>query len=179
MTTSQGDKVTVRTIEHADLETLYGLIYSEESPEWKKWDAPYFPHNKISFEEYCRQIDNRLRDEVQSIMLIESKREIIGTVTYYWEHKESNWLEVGIGIYKPEYWSGGYGTDALKQWIDYLFSHIPLVRIGLTTWSGNARMIKCAEKLGMTMEARIRKARQYNGEYFDSVKMGILREEWK
>jgi RimJ/RimL family protein N-acetyltransferase len=48
----------------------------------------------------------------------------------------------------------------------------------LTTWSGNPRMIRCAEKLGMRLEGRMRKCRYYNGEYYDSIRMGILREEW-
>ena len=39
-------------------------------------------------------------------------------------------------------------------------------------------MIKTAAKIGMKEEARIREARIVNGEYFDSVKMGILRREW-
>ena len=43
---------------------------------------------------------------------------------------------------------------------------------------GNIRMMKAAEKLGMLQEARIRKVRYYNDEYYDSVKYGILREEW-
>jgi RimJ/RimL family protein N-acetyltransferase len=55
---------------------------------------------------------------------------------------------------------------------------MPLVRIGLTTWSGNQRMIRCAEKLGMKLEGRLRKCRFYNGEYYDSIRMGVLREEW-
>lgn len=40
-------------------------------------------------------------------------------------------------------------------------------------------MIKAGEKLGMKMEARIRKCRLYNGQYYDSIKMGLLREEWE
>ena len=40
-------------------------------------------------------------------------------------------------------------------------------------------MIRAAEKLGMQMEARIRKVRFYEGEYYDSIRMGILREEWQ
>jgi RimJ/RimL family protein N-acetyltransferase len=56
---------------------------------------------------------------------------------------------------------------------------MPLVRIGLTTWSGNQRMIRCAEKLGMKLEGRLRKCRFYNGEYYDSIRMGVLREEWE
>ncbi len=48
----------------------------------------------------------------------------------------------------------------------------------MSTWSGNERMIKVAERLGMKEEARIRKARMVENQYYDAIKMGILREEW-
>ena len=38
----KGDKVTIRTIEESDIKTLWNLVFKEENPEWKKWDAPYF-----------------------------------------------------------------------------------------------------------------------------------------
>ena len=65
----------------------------------------------------------------------------------------------------------------MKLWIDHLFHSMPLVRVGYTTWSGNERMIRVGEKLGMQMEARIRKVRYYDGYYYDTIRMGILREE--
>lgn len=40
-------------------------------------------------------------------------------------------------------------------------------------------MIRVGEKLGMQMEARIRKVRYYNNHYYDSIQMSILREEWE
>lgn len=83
-----------------------------------------------------------------------------------------------IGIYNPQYWSGGHGTIALSLWIDHLFNSLPIVRVGFTTWSGIHRMIRVGEKLGMQMEARLRKCRYIIGTYFDSIRMGILREEW-
>lgn len=49
----------------------------------------------------------------------------------------------------------------------------------MSTLSGNVRMMKVAEKIGMQEEARIRNARTIDGEYFDAIKMGILREEWE
>jgi RimJ/RimL family protein N-acetyltransferase len=88
------------------------------------------------------------------------------------------WLEIGIVIYSPEHWNGGLGTEALSLWIDYLFENLTIERVGLTTWSGNPRMMRCAEKLGMRLEGRMRKCRYYNGEYYDSIRMGILREKW-
>lgn len=163
-----------------DFTRLYELIYGEEHPEWKKWDGPYFPHEQISYTQFEEQLLQRInRTGPVSIAVLEVQGQIIGTVTYYWEHQPSRWLEIGIVIYEPAYWSGGYGSEALRLWIGHLFQHLPLVRIGLTTWSGNQRMIRCAKKLGMREEARIRKARFYNGEYYDSVKMGMLREEWE
>lgn len=40
-------------------------------------------------------------------------------------------------------------------------------------------MVKVDEKIEMKMEARLRKCRYYNGEYYDSIRMGLLREEWE
>ena len=166
----------IRPIHEEDLFSLWTLMYKESSPEWKKWDAPYFEHKAVSFEDYLKTKDTVVNQEDKWIIEVDGK--VIGTVSFYWEHKPSNWLEMGIGIYDPNYWSGGFGTRALKLWINHLFNTLPLVRVGYTTWSGNHRMIKVGEKLGMTMEARLRKCRFYNGNYYDSIRMGLLREEW-
>ena len=111
----------------------------------------------ISYEKYLTNKDNLVNQD--DYWIIEVNGKIIGTVNYYWEHKPSNWLEMGIGIYDPQYWNGGFGTRAFTLWINHLFNTLPLVRVGFTTWSGNHRMIKAGERLGMTMEARLRKCR--------------------
>lgn len=172
----RNEEITIRPVTEDDLPRLWELTYKEESPEWKKWDAPYFEHKALSYEEYLCKKNQYINQDDYWAILINDK--LIGTVSYYWEHEPSNWLEMGIGIYDPQYWSGGYGTRALSLWIAHLFQTLPLVRVGFTTWSGNFRMVKVGEKLGMTMEARLRKCRFYNGEYYDSIRMGLLREEW-
>jgi RimJ/RimL family protein N-acetyltransferase len=175
-----GNKVTIRPILDDDLKQIWDYIYGTENPEWKKWDAPYFPLDFKEYEvfkkDFVKHPDN---DDPVSRMVIEANGKLIGTIGYYWEHRESNWLEVGIVIYDSQYWNGGYGTDALILWVQHLFASLPLVRVGLTTWSGNKRMMRAAEKIGMKLEARLRKCRLYNGEYYDSIRMGILREEWE
>ena len=174
-----GEKVQIRDITMDDAVELYELIYGTENPEWKQWDAPYFPLEQIQYEIFLQNLTNRVIDpnRPQGRMIIEAHSTIIGTVNYYWEHEPSNWLEVGIVIYESQYWNGGYGTESLRLWIDYLFRELPLVRVGLTTWSGNQRMMRVAEKLGMTLEGRMRKCRLYKGVYYDSIRMGVLREE--
>ena len=168
-------ELVIRPVTIEDLPSLWQLAYKDESPEWKKWDAPYFEYKALTWEEFEAKKD----DIIDQDWAIEIDGKVVGIVSYYWEHKPSSWLEMGIDIYDPQYWSGGYGTKALSLWIDHLFQTLPLVRVGFTTWSGNYRMIRVGEKLGMQMEARLRKCRYYNGMYYDSIRMGLLREEWE
>lgn len=174
----KGKKVTLQPLTKNDLPLLYKLMHGKngEIPEWKKWDAPYFPYQKPPFRSFRNQFSCDLDEEKRYLIL--HGDDIIGLVTYYWEHQPSFWLEVGIVIYQPEYWSGGFGTEAMFLWVDHLFKTLPIVRCGFTTWSGNKRMMKVGEKLGMVLEARLRKCRFYEGEYYDSIRYGILREEW-
>ncbi|MBQ0138527.1 MAG: GNAT family N-acetyltransferase [Kurthia sp.] len=169
-------EVSIHLIKEEDLPRLWELIYKEEQPEWKKWDAPYYPHQTITYEAFLLKKEEWVGDE--QFWVIEVSGVVRGIVSYYWEHKPSNWLEIGIVLHEAHSWGKGIGTRALTLWIDHLFTTMPLVRVGLTTWSGNERMMHVGEKLGMQLEARIRKVRLYQGTYYDSIHMGILREEW-
>ncbi len=166
----------IRPIKEDDLPRLWELIYKDDAPEWKKWDAPYFPHKAMSYEGFKLKAANWI--DTDDIWTITVNGEISGTVSYYFEDTQNNWLEMGIALHEAKNWSKGLGTRALRLWMAHIFNQLPVVRVGLTTWSGNKRMIRVAEKLGMQMEGRIRKVRYYNGKYYDSIRMGILREEW-
>src|SRR5690606_15425534 len=103
----------------------------------------------------------------------------LGMVTRYWISEETNWSAVGLVIYDPKHWGQGLGYEALGLWCAYLFETNPdFVRLDLRTWSGNVGMMKLAEKLGFLREAVFRKARIVNGDYYDGLGYGILREEW-
>ncbi|CAG9620454.1 GNAT family N-acetyltransferase [Sutcliffiella rhizosphaerae] len=177
-----GTKIQLKKLTITDLPQLWQLMYGDPYPEYKKWDAPYFPLEHIAKEDYITEMTQKLNEGMDTIYLIQTspEQQTIGSVIYYWEHEPSNWLEMGIIIYLPEFWNGGYGTEAIKLWTTHLFqtkSNIP--RVGYTTWSGNHRMVKVGEKLGFTKEAQIRNVRQYQGKLYDSIRMGFLREEWE
>lgn len=105
---------------------------------------------------------------------------MIGLVSRYWISEETQWAAIGIVIYDPAHWRQGIGYEALGLWTDYLFEQQPSwVRLDLRTWSGNTGMMQLAEKLGYTLEARFRKARVVNGQYYDGLGYGVLREEWQ
>ncbi|MBD7945581.1 N-acetyltransferase [Psychrobacillus sp. AK 1817] len=170
-------EIIIRPVKEDELYRLWELSLKEDYPEWKKWDAPFEPYTSMTYEQFIQKKDYFMNQE--DFWGIYVNDDLVGSLCYYWEHEASLWLEMGILIYDPMFWNSGIGTKALKMWIDHLFHEMPLIRVGFTTWSGNERMVKVGEKLGMTMEARMRKCRLHNGVYYDSIRMGLLREEWE
>ena len=154
---------------------------------WLELDAPY--SGRMSAQELDTMVGRlretidrgELRDPRVRLAIADRKTDAyIGGVSRYWEDRDTLWASVGVNIHDSERWGRGLGFEALGLWIEYLFAAFPdWVRVGCTTWSGNERMMGLARKLGLEEEARIRMARVYRGEHFDSVGYGILRTEWE
>ena len=85
---------------------------------------------------------------------------------------------VGIGIGETEYWSKGYGTDAMDVLLRFAFSEVNLQRVTLTVFEYNPRAIRSYEKAGFRHEGRLRQVLSKEGRRWDELFMGILREEW-
>lgn len=177
-------QVYLRDLQEKDIEKY--LYWNHPSREFHDWNGPYFIRETI--EELKTRVNSLLKAirenkspvlESKKAIIDEITEELVGEVNWYWKSKETNWMEVGLVIFNEDYWGKGIGTKALSLWITEQFvNHPEIVRLGLTTWSGNIGMIKVAEKLGMQKEAVYRKARIVNGKYYDSVSFGVLRDEW-
>lgn len=165
----------IRPAKADELTTIWHAAYS--NLEWKKFDAPYFPFAVPSLEEFARGGFARLQAGIDA-QVIEVDGVIVGQVSAYWEYEATRWLEVGILLYSAGKWGAGTGRCALQMWLQHLFETREVARIGLSTWSGNPRMMRCAEAVGFTLEGRLRRCRYYDGVYYDAIKMGVLREEF-
>ncbi|MDM5297463.1 GNAT family protein [Bacillus pumilus] len=174
----QEDLVRIQALDEQDLDVIWHFKFKAEDQSYRKWNAPYLYEHDIPLALFKKRYmqDESFPPKLYGIVI---DHELKGTVSYYWENERTRWLECGIILYDSRFWNGGYGSKALSLWVDQLFSHIDIPRIGLTTWSGNPRMMRCAEKCGFTLEGRLRKVRYYQGEYYDSMRYGILREEWE
>ena len=179
MSELDGNKVFLRQANETDIKQLYEWKYIDEHQVAKKWNAPYIEENFISFSSYQEQWLAEIFPGIPAALAIIADCQAIGYTGAYWVDANTYWMETGIVIYDSAYWNGGYGTEAYRLWIDYLFHYTDLHRLGMTTWSANERMVQVAKKLGMKEEARIREARYWQGSYYDSIKMGILRKEWE
>ncbi len=154
---------------------------------WMDFNGPYYPRDtaeelEAKISTYQSQIETGEWPNLRERLVIADQQsdQMLGTVSWYWQSIETNWRSIGIAVFDEGYWGKGIGYEALDLWISYLFQQDPsLVRLDLRTWSGNHGMMKLGKKLGFKEEARFRMARIVDGEYYDSIGMGILREEWE
>ncbi len=174
--------ISIRSITLDDLKAYEH--WSQPMHAYHTLNGPYF--DKKNAEEisiYINKIRQQLQNRVDALpqrkMIVDPNNNLIGEVSYSWRSIETNWMEIGIVIFDESYWARGIGTHALRLWITELFkAHSEIIRIGFSTWSGNTGMCKLAEKLGMRQEACYQNARIVNGQYYDSVSFGLLKEEW-
>lgn len=96
-----------------------------------------------------------------------------------WESRSINrTADLSIFIGESEYWSRGYGKEALMLLLDYGFNTLNLHNIGLGVYEYNPRAIRCYEKCGFKEYGRRRKATIIGRKSYDFIWMDILAEEF-
>ena len=91
---------------------------------------------------------------------------------------EQRKARLGVMIGEKQYWSSGYGTDAMRAFLRFVFDEMNLHRVDLTVDADNQRAIACYRKCGFIEEVRLRQALYARGAHRDQLVMGILRDEF-
>lgn len=152
---------------------------TDPQAEWRQWDAPFMQGNFGGPAELDAQVPHERLIVLGTEMNGAPDSGPIGLVTRRPEAPSSGgWWEVGILIYDPRHWGGGLGTRALRAWTALTFGETGAHLLTLSTWSGNTRMLRAAGRAGYRECARVREARLWQGQRYDSVQMELLRREW-
>lgn len=85
---------------------------------------------------------------------------------------------VGIFIGNKEYWDKGYGTDAMRVLIKFIFNEMNINKIKLNVHDFNERAIRSYEKCGFKKEGVLRNELYRDGRYYDIIVMGLFKEEF-
>jgi RimJ/RimL family protein N-acetyltransferase len=172
----EGEKVRIRAIEKSDIAEIMKWI---NDPEVKSNLLMRYPVSQYQEE---RWIETALAADNQrnKTFALETKDGVylggIGLHKIDWENSNA---EVGIVIGKKEYWNKGYGTDAMLAILDFGFNQMNLHRIYLRVFEFNQRGIRSYEKCGFQKEGVLRQDRYRQGRYYNTIIMGILKEEFR
>ena len=166
----------------------YGKEYLERESEWVNSDAWFWAsvgdrpivtkaQVKRHAEERAERIE-RGRPYRVTFGIQAKDGKPLGDMALNWILPHSRISMLGAAIGDPDYWGGGYGTDALLLLADYAFEWMDMRKLWLTTMSPNARVLRQMEKVGFTLEARQRESYWADGVLADAMIYGMLREEW-
>ena len=186
--TLTGERLTLRPLTDGDLVHGYRWERDREVQYWAQGDlAP----DDVTFEEYRvryappfgtpggeEHFAIVVRPDASRVALPFPPDGVIGFTGYFGVNPLVRLAEVGIVIGEKAYWGSGYGREAFAVLLRHLFDDLAMQRVQLDTWSGNERAMRSYRAAGFREEGRLRRTQIVGGRYYDTVLMGILREEF-
>ena len=148
-----GDKVVLRDKNMADARDDYTW---KSDAELSRLDAS--PRLTVGFSQFLVDYAGQLRSPASGSrqFAIDTKDgKHIGNCGYYNVDEDRGEAEVGITIGDRNYWSRGYGTDAMKALVDYIFGETGLNRVYLKSLDWNIRAHRSFQKNGFVPCGRI------------------------
>jgi len=165
------------------------IRFETTETDWQLWDGPW-EYEGLSEEEKAAQLKDyieSLRRHIERVSAFDGDRlrrsfqivekesgKYLGWVNSYDIDDDCTYtdgegrLTIGIDLPEPSVWGKGYGTEALTAVIVY-FRERGFSEIYTQTWSGNARMIHLAQKLGFREVRRKKNYRFVRGEFYDGL----------
>jgi len=137
----RGPRVTIRPMQRGDLDTMLNWRPFAD-PLYQPFDFP-----RRAKAEHLRWFEWRNNDPSRRLYVIEDpERNVIGSLTLRdIEGRRSARLGITIGA---DYVSRGYGTEALRLFLDCYFGEMGFARLVLDVAATNLRAVRCYEALG-------------------------------
>ncbi|MGE5474844.1 MAG: GNAT family N-acetyltransferase [Ignavibacteriales bacterium] len=172
----KSEKVVIRPAERNDLELIQKWYNDDEVMYWASGARPDMMVSMDFLEEVW--LEKSFTDYSVRMMIETIEGNSIGIIGFRDLNQQERRCRMLIFIGEKDYWGKGYGTDAIKGFLKFLFKRWNLNRVEADTWEGNHRAVEAYKKCGFKEEGRLRKARYVDGEYKDEIILGILKDEF-
>ena len=110
-------------------------------------------------------------------IVVKGTERIVGSVDFNHRH-EDDVLEIGYVLH-PDYWGRGYVPEAVSALVEIAFTILSLHKVEIGCYDYNKQSQRVAEKLGFTLESRIRDRKDIQGRRCGDLRYGLLRSEWE
>ena len=166
-----GEKVVLREKRRSDIDDDYGWRVDEELSSLDATRPITMSYE--AFRNYARE-EMQYATSTSKRLAIDTHEGVhIGNCMYYDINRRRGVAELGIMIGDRRYWGAGYGTDAVRTLLDYIFTTTDLESVYLHTLKWNDRARQSFAKAGF------REMRTVFRNGYDFVRMEIGRDEWE
>jgi RimJ/RimL family protein N-acetyltransferase len=172
-----GDLVRLREYRATDTERALSFINDPELSRLLSTNTP-FPATLADEEKWVSSQSSRNERYNFAIETLEEQLYIggCGINALDWKNRQCT---VGIMIGDKNYWGRGYGTDAMRVLVRFLFDQMNMHRAELHVFGYNERAQRSYQKVGFVKEGVLRQCLYRDGAYYDEIIMSMLRPEYE
>ena len=171
-----GDNIYLRGLKKSDLEGEY-FGWLDDREVTKFMDSGVFPNTMVKMEEFYRNIALS-NDNVMLVIIHKETNKHIGNIKLGPIKWISRVSPLGIIIGDKEFWGKGYGTEAIRLVLDYTFKRLNLHKVTAGIVAIHDASVKAFQKAGFEIEGRAKSQFFLDGEYYDSLYLGITKEDF-
>jgi RimJ/RimL family protein N-acetyltransferase len=173
----RGFRTYLRPLEPTDAPIIYIGINDPES--WKYLSSAALLPKGIGFEEeWIKEKQKPNSKDITLAICVLETHEFIGTMGLHQIDYVNRTAITGSVIFKEEYRSKGYGTDAKMALLNHCFNHLNLRLIESRVIAFNGRSARYSKKCGYKIDATLRQRHEREGKIHDELILSVTREDW-
>ncbi len=175
----EGEEVVLVPIKFKERNEFYNLATkSYGSKFWYDKETKKKRTKKEFFKDWHDGYFNPRKPKAGKCLWIIVNKKRVGQVTYNEIDTRNKKVELDIIIGDKEYLGKGYGTDALKTLIRYLFNNFDINKIWIEARANNPRAINAYKRAGFKKEGLLRQEDYFRKKFVDCLRFGILKKEF-
>lgn len=172
-----GERIVLREYRASDLPEIRKWVNDPEITEGLS-DIFLFPHTQESTEGFLASILEGRTESREFIVAEKSSERFLGQIGLQRIDWKNRYAVLSV-VFPREHQGKGYGTEALRVLLRFVFDELGLHRLELLVHDNNAPAIRCYERCGFREEGRFRQQFFRHGRFRDILVMAILAEEYR
>jgi len=172
------ERLRIRQFQDSDLEPFWVYRNDPDVARYQGWDVPFPREKALEFVTEMKVKDPNVQDEwFQTAIEEKSTGEMVGDTAFYLK-KDDLQAYIGCTIARP-HWRKGFGIEATRRLLDYLFGGLDLHRVIAITDVENVPSFSMLDRLGFRREGHFVENLMFKGNWASEYHYAMLKREWE
>jgi RimJ/RimL family protein N-acetyltransferase len=173
------NRMILRPLEDRDVAAFSAYRSDPEIARYQGWGAPYSMEQAEEFIEQQKSVTpGEIGQWLQLGMELKDTGKLIGDVAFVIIKDSHHQAEIGMTLSRP-FQGKGYGTEAVRELVRYLFDELAVHRIIANCDPENIPAHHLLERVGFRREGCFIESLWYKGGWASELWFAILDREWR
>lgn len=173
-----GKRILLREFSKEDLPAIRNWVNNPKIVDYLS-EIFFLPHTSSGTENFLNAILDGKSHGNDFVIADLQTNQYIGQVNLLNIKTVHRVAELGVVIGDETKLGQGFGSEAINLLLHVVFNRLNFHKIELRVHDYNKRAIQCYKKCGFQEEGVFRKNFYFEGEYHDTIHMGILKHEYQ